>query len=102
MCYNEAEKRGDCVNPMIVDRLSVITDEEKAILNGKKSIDRYLFMDGSLDVISGEKLLEKDKLIAIRPHTRFIDFPEHTHDYVEMVFMCRGETRHTIRGRFSD
>ena len=83
---------------MVVDRLSVITDEERAILNGRKSIDRYIYMDGSRDVISGEKLLEKGKLIAIRPHTRFIAFPEHTHDYVEMVYMCQGETRHTVNG----
>ena len=83
---------------MVVDRLSVITDEERAILNGRKSIDRYIYMDGSQDVISGEKLLEKGKLIAIRPHTRFIAFPEHTHDYVELVYMCRGETRHTVNG----
>ena len=86
------------MNPMIVDRLSVITDEERAILNGRKSIDRNIYMDGSRDVISGEKLLERGKLIAIRPHTRFIPFPEHTHDYVEMVYMCAGETRHTING----
>lgn len=86
------------MNPMIVDRLSVITDEERAILNGRKSIDRNIYMDGSRDVISGEKLLERGKLIAIRPHTRFIAFPEHTHDYVEMVYMCAGETRHTVNG----
>ena len=86
------------MNPMIVDRLSVITDEERAILNGRKSIDRNIYMDGSRDVISGEKLLERGKLIAIRPHTRFIPFPEHAHDYVEMVYMCAGETRHTVNG----
>ena len=83
---------------MVVDRLSVITDEERAILKGRKSIDRYIYMDGSRDVISGEKLLEKGKLIAIRPHTRFIAFPEHSHDYVEMVYMCAGQTRHTVNG----
>ncbi len=86
------------MDPKIVDRLSVITDEEKAILNGRKSIDRCIYMDGSRDVISGEKLLEKGKLIAVRPHTRFISFPEHTHDYVEIVYMCQGETRHMVNG----
>ncbi|MBP5744221.1 MAG: helix-turn-helix domain-containing protein, partial [Oscillospiraceae bacterium] len=25
-------------------------------------------------------------------------FPEHTHDYVEMVYMCSGETRHVVNG----
>ncbi|MBQ5951741.1 MAG: helix-turn-helix domain-containing protein [Lachnospiraceae bacterium] len=82
----------------ILDRLSAITAEEQEILDGRKGIDRALYMDGSTDVITGEKLLEKDKLIAIRPHTRFIAFPEHTHDYVEMVYMCRGTTTHIVNG----
>ena len=86
------------MNADILKRLSVVSEEEKEILNGRRSIDRSLYMDGSRDVISGEKLLEKGKLIAIRPHTRFIAFPEHTHDYVEMVYMCAGETRHTVNG----
>ena len=82
----------------ILRRLSEITAEEQAILDGKKTIDREIYMDGSTDMISGEKLLDKGKLIAIRPHTRFIAFPEHTHDYVEMVYMCSGETAHSING----
>ena len=88
----------DGLDQKIVSRLSRITEEEKEILGGRRSIDRSLYMDGSRDIISGEKLLEKGKLIAIRPHTRFIAFPEHTHDYVEMVYMCTGETRHWVNG----
>lgn len=86
------------VDQTILERLSQLTTEERAILAGQRSIDRDLYMDGSTDVISGEKLLEKGKLIAIRPHTRFIAFPEHTHDYVEMVYMCCGETTHMVNG----
>ena len=86
------------MNVEILNRLSAITPEEREILDGRGSIDRSIYMDGSRDVISGEKLLKKGRLIAIRPHTRFIAFPEHTHDYVEMVYMCQGETRHTVNG----
>lgn len=86
------------LNVEILNRLSIITEEEREILAGRSHIDRSLYMDGSRDVISGEKLLEKGKLIAIRPHTRFIAFPEHTHDYVEMVYMCRGTTTHVVNG----
>ena len=86
------------MNPKIIERLSAVSAEETEILNGRSHIDRSIYMDGSRDVISGEKLLEKGKLISIRPHTRFIAFPEHTHDYVEMVYMCAGETRHTVNG----
>lgn len=35
----------------------------------------------------------------MRKHTRFVRFPEHTHDYIEAVYMCRGETTHIINGR---
>ena len=86
------------MNVEILNRLSAITPEEREILDGRGSIDRSIYMAGSRDVISGEKLLKKGRLIAIRPHTRFIAFPEHTHDYVEMVYMCQGETRHTVNG----
>lgn len=86
------------MNASIIRRLSRVTQEEREILDGRSHIDRSLYMDGSRDVISGEKLLEKGKLIAIRPHTRFIAFPEHSHDYVEMVYMCAGQTRHTVNG----
>ncbi len=82
----------------IIERLSRITEEEQRILSGRTDIDRTLYMDGSRDVISGAKLLPPGKTIMIRPHTRFVEFPEHTHDYVEMVFMCRGSTRHRING----
>ena len=82
----------------MIDALSRITKEEQEILDGRKNIDRTIYMDGTRDVISGEKLLEKGKLIAVRSHTRFISFPEHTHDYVEMVYMCAGETHHVVNG----
>lgn len=80
----------------IIEILSVITDEEKQILSGNARIDRSLYMDGTRDVISGKKLLETGKNITVRPHTRFAHFPEHTHDYVEMVYMCKGNTHHII------
>ena len=86
------------MDPGILQKLSRVSAEEKQILGGRSYIDRSIYMDGSRDVISGEKLLEKGKLIAIRPHTRFIAFPEHSHDYVEMVYMCEGETTHTVNG----
>ena len=86
------------MNDTLLHKLSAITDEEKKILDGEKGIDRSLYMDGSRDVISGGKLLKAGQIITIRPHTRFIAFPEHTHDYVEMVYMCSGRTSHVVNG----
>ena len=86
------------MNSKIIQHLSVITEEEREILAGSKKIDRKIYMAGDRDIISGDKLLPHGKNIMIRPHTRFIHFPEHTHDYVEFVYMCKGTTRHIING----
>ncbi len=86
------------MNKVLLKKLSAVTDEEKRILAGERQIDRSLYMDGTRDVISGDKLLPSGRIITIRPHTRFIAFPEHSHDYVEMVYMCSGQTRHRVNG----
>ena len=87
------------MNAALLEKLSAITPEERNILCGETRIDRSLYMDdGSRDVISGDKLLEPGKIITIRPHTRCVAFPEHSHDYVEMVYMCRGTTTHRVNG----
>lgn len=82
----------------IIDRLSVITDEERGYLAGKTTVDQELYTSDKSDVISGTKLLNKGKLITVRPHSRFVRFYEHSHDYVEMVYMCRGSTTHRVNG----
>ncbi len=84
------------ISSELIKRLSELTDEEKEILNGRKSIDRSLYMAGDKQTVTGEKLLETGKLMTMRPHTRFIHFPKHTHDYVEIVYMCAGSTRHHV------
>lgn len=73
-----------------------ITDEEKEILQGRDNIDRRLYMEQQSDIINANKLLEQGKIITIRPHTRFIHFPKHTHDYIEVIYMCSGSTTHII------
>lgn len=83
----------------ILGCLQAITAEEQAILDGRKSINRELYMLGQSNTINAKKLLDAGKLITVRPHTRFIHFPEHTHDYVEVVYMCSGESTHLVGGR---
>ncbi|MBQ6830441.1 MAG: helix-turn-helix domain-containing protein [Clostridia bacterium] len=85
------------VSKDIVMRLSAVTEEERFILE-KTAIDPNLYMEHGSDVINSKKLLEQGKLITIRPHPRFVEFPPHRHDYVEMVYMCSGETTHMVDG----
>ena len=79
--------------------LREITEEEQKILDGKKGIDRSLYMRGRGNTVNSKKLLGAGKLITMRKHTRFIDFPEHTHDYVEVVYMYDGSTTHLVDGK---
>lgn len=87
------------MDPRLLEHLRGITPEEQAILQGRDTIDRTLYMPGPQNTVSRKKLLDTGKLITIRPHTRFIRFPEHRHDYVEVVYMCTGTTTHIVSGK---
>ena len=86
------------MNGTLLEQLKQISQEEYAILNGRTSVDKTLYMQGQGNTINSKKLLQAGKLITIRTHTRFIHFPAHKHDYVEMVYMCSGTTTHIVNG----
>lgn len=83
----------------VLDSLARITAEEQTILHVSTAIDRDIYMKGEADVINAKKLLDSGKLITIRSHTRFVHFPAHTHDYIELIYMCEGQTTHIINGK---
>lgn len=80
----------------LLDKLKVITDEEYAILNGQKDIEMDLYTTSNEFIIDSTKMLDRGKLIDIRPHTRFVHFPKHRHNYIEIVYMYSGQTTHII------
>ena len=82
----------------LLEELSVITEEEKRILEERKGIDTHLYTEKKELIVDSEKLLSKGKLIQVRPHTRFVHFPKHRHNYVEVIYMCRGTTTHILDG----
>lgn len=84
------------MNETLLQKLSTITDEEKEILSGKSGIDRTLYYSDEEDVIDSSRVLANGKLIDIRPHTRFVHFPKHSHNYIEFIYMVQGETTHYI------
>lgn len=80
----------------LLNQLKSITSEERDLLSGRDGIDRSIYMNKDSAEIDSKLLLEKGKYITLRPHTRFVSFPKHTHNYVEMVYMCQGKTTHII------
>ena len=82
----------------ILAKLLPITDEEMAILAGE-GVDKSIYTTHGGSVIRSKKLLSEGRLIRVRTHTRFVHFPEHTHDFIEAVYMCSGQTTHIINGK---
>ena len=96
------------MNRELLKKLKELTPEEKMILQGEKDIDRQLYISpGTVEsapvgegfIVDSSRLMEKGRLIEIRPHTRFAHFPPHTHNYVELVYMCSGSTTHILNNR---
>ena len=90
------------MNSKLIELLSTITDEEQAILDGEPYINRELYYSPDTktsDTIDSARVLQNGKLIDMRPHVRFVHFPLHTHNYVEFIYMCQGETVHIIDGQ---
>ncbi len=88
----------------LLNRLSVITDEEKAHLEGKTAINRALYYSkdpkkNTSDEVDSARVLKDGRLIDMRPNVRFVHFPKHTHNFVEFIYMCSGSTTHIIDGQ---
>lgn len=86
------------MNKTLLDKLRKITKEEQEILKGNVEVNKKIYMDSSNMEIDSRKLIDNGRLIQIRPHTRFIHFPAHMHNYVEVVYMCEGSTQHIVNG----
>lgn len=83
----------------LLERLRVITEEEREILKGESHVKKELYTSGQDFTVDSKKMLKEGKLIAVRTHTRFIDFPEHKHNYIEVLYVCEGELVNIIDGR---
>lgn len=82
----------------LLERLRPITEEERRILEEQKGIQKEIYTATEEFTIDSQKLLEKGRLIDIRTHTRFISFPKHRHNFIEVLYMCKGHTFHRIDG----
>lgn len=86
------------MNHILLEKLKKITPEEETILQGK-TIEKSLYTKKNQFEIESKKVLENEKLISVRTHTRFTDFPTHKHDYIEMMYVAQGSILHVIDGK---
>lgn len=84
----------------LIEKLQVISSEEQFYLsNEQNQVQQELYAAEGLHQIDCGHLLEKGSLITVRPHSRFINFPEHSHNYIEMMYICKGSVTHIIDGK---
>lgn len=81
-----------------MERLTRLSDEEKLILGGQTDIRKDDYTQSDAFIVNSKKLLSGEKQIDLRLHTRFIDFPEHGHDYMEFMYVYAGSVTHVIGG----
>lgn len=87
------------MNDIILNFLEKITDEEKKILAGNSSVEKNLYTNRrEFKIVESDKLLKTGNLITVRANTRFIDFAEHKHDYVEVMYVLKGSVTNIING----
>lgn len=84
------------MNEELMELLRPVTKEEEEILNGDSKIRKQIYTDKKDFTIVSEKMLARGRLMDIRTHTRFVEFPKHRHDYIEIIYMCSGSTTHWI------
>ena len=80
----------------LLEQLRKITEEEQRILDGEVQVDKDLYTSGRDFTVDSSKMLEEGKLIAVRTHTRFVYFPSHRHNYVEVLYVCEGSLTNII------
>lgn len=92
----------------LMQKIQEVTAEEQAYLDGRTQVamDIYRYpegralSDGSRQFeVDSQLFLKRGKLITVRHHSRFVDFPVHRHNYIEIMYVCMGEITHYIDGK---
>ena len=86
------------MNRKLLEMMEQITEEEQHILDGNGGIEKEIYTNKERFIVDKEKMLEQGKTIAVRAHTRFVTFPKHRHNYIEMMYVCKGCIIHDIEG----
>ena len=87
------------MNEKIMEELKKISEEEKIYLQGQELVEKSIYTEKEQFEIDSEKFLKENRFVTVRRHSRFVEFPEHKHNYVEMMYVCSGSITHVIDGK---
>ena len=85
------------MNPEIMKELQKITPEEQTYLDRHMTLaSDDLYFSKRSNKVESQRFLDDQKLLTVRPHTRFVDFGPHSHNYIEMMYVLQGSVTHII------
>lgn len=87
----------------ILSELSKITEEEQSILVSEAPEHHATYTNSKRFIIERRHISEisigeSTAAICMHPHPRFRKFPSHTHDFIEIMYVCSGSITHVIDG----
>ena len=81
----------------LISLLSRESEEELRLLSGGE-LDRRLYTAEGDFIISDDRLRGGKRGISVRTHTRYAEFPQHKHNFLEMMIVLEGSITHIFEG----
>ena len=87
----------------ILKKLSALTEEEQFTPVGESDSERSIYSKPGRFIIERRTISsistgEATAAVCMRSHPRFRQFPAHTHDFIEIMYVCGGSITHEIGG----
>ncbi|MCM3440477.1 AraC family transcriptional regulator [Metabacillus halosaccharovorans] len=80
----------------LLHELLQLNEEEKLMLQQKKEVQKELYTSQEPFIVEGERFLNQNNMIMVRKHTRFVHFPKHKHNYIEVNYVFNGSLTQTV------
>ena len=84
------------MNKDLLEYLEKVNAQEEKILSGEKPVLSYFVKEEEGNVFDAETILTPMTMIDLLKQPRFVPLPEHTHNYLELVYVCSGSSVHII------
>ena len=88
----------------ILERLRKLTEEEMSLSESADHANRSFYSKSGRFIIERRRISalssgESTAPISLRAHPRFREFPTHSHDYIELMYVCSGSITHRTAGK---
>ncbi|MDQ0229842.1 AraC family transcriptional regulator [Metabacillus malikii] len=84
------------MSSFLLEELLQLNEEEKLMLQQKNEVKKDIYTSQEQFIVESEKFLTNNKMIMIRKHTRFVDFPKHKHNYIEVNYVYNGKLEQKV------